>query len=167
MDASSSDKGRAFFLFRSEDGEIDAATWRFHTTWLALLVVALWIVWSFLRRYAFHDIATQPFIAPMTIVAYAYLVLFAFVVIIVAVSYTMLTMKRMRAVHRPPGLAGMVPLLALFAASLAGFQPQTPEAISIWWVVAFDGLFLASAAWTAYELGFRRPSGSARRDDPA
>lgn len=146
---------RARFLFRSEDGVVDAPTWRRHTAWLAALVLAMTLVWRLLRPYAHHDLATQAFFAPMTIVAYAYLIVYAFAVIFIAISYTMLSMKRLRDRGEPTGLAGLVPLLALFAGSLYFLQAKTPEVISYWYVVALDVALVLVVAGTIADLGFR------------
>lgn len=146
---------RARFLFRTEDGEIDAATWRFHTAWLLAVLVAMTAIWLVLRPYTRHDLHTTAFFAPLTIVAFTYLMIFAAAVLFIAVSWTMLTIKRLRARRLPTVLAVAVPLLALFAASLHALQPQTPDVISIWYVVALDALLALAVIWTAVELGLR------------
>lgn len=146
---------RARFLFRSEEGTVDAPTWRRHAAWLAGLVVAMTLVWFVLRPYAHHDLATQAFFAPMTIVAYAYLITYAFVILLIAIAYTMLSMKRLRDRGEPTGLAGLVPLLALFAGSLHFLQAKTPAAISYWYVVGLDATLFGIVLWTIIDLGFR------------
>lgn len=146
---------RVRFLFRQEQGTIDAPTWRRHTGWMLLVLAAMTSVWIALRPNAYHDLKHEAFLAPMTIVTYLYLVIFAFVVLLVAVSWVMLSMKRLRDRGEPPALAGLVPLLAFLAASAHSFQPQTPEAISIWWVVGFDVALAVAAVWTVVDLGFR------------
>ena len=155
MPAGGVGSSRARFLFREEAGTIDAATWRFHATWLAALAAVLTLVWWALRPYAHHDLATQAFLAPMTIVAYAYLIAYAFALILLAICYVMLTMKRFRALGAPAGLAGLVPLLALFAASAHFLRAQTPDVVALGYVVALDAALLAVAAWTIAELGVR------------
>lgn len=135
---------------------MDAATWRFHAGWLAALALALTGVWLLLRPHAHHDLRTEAFIAPLTIVAYGYLVLYAFALILLAICYTMLTIKRLRDRHRPTGLAGAVPLLVLLAASLHFMREQTPDVILLAYVVALDAALAAAIAWTVVELGFDR-----------
>jgi hypothetical protein len=152
---------RARFLFRTEAGTIDQRTWRFHAGWLAALAVGLTAIWTLLRPYAHHDLATSPFIVPMTIVAFTYLILFSFALILIAISYTMLSMKRLRALGQPTGLAGLVPLLALCAGSLHFLRDQTPDVITLWYVVALDVVLAAVVVATVYDLGFRRAPGEA------
>lgn len=146
---------RSRFLFREDAGTIGAATWRFHAAWLAALAVAMTLGWFALQPYAHHDLKTQAFLQPMTIVAFAYLIVYAFALILVAISYVMLTMKRFRAVGAPAGLAGLVPLLALFAASAHFMHSQTPDAFGLPYVVALDAALAIVTLWTVVELGVR------------
>ena len=146
---------RARFLFRSEDGTIDAPTWRRHAAWLAALVAAMTAIWLVLQPYAHHDLATSAFIAPMTILAFAYLIIYAFAVLFIAISYTMLSTKRLRDRGEPTGLAALVPLLALFDGSLHFLQAKTPDVISLWYVVGLDVALAAVLVWTIVDLGFR------------
>ena len=149
----SSDRRR--FLFRTEEGVIDAPTWRLHAGWLAALLVVMTLAWMLLRPYAHHDLAKSAFIAPMTILAFTYLVVFSFAVLLIAISYTMLSMKRFRDRGEPVGLAGLVPLLALFSGSLHFIQPQAPDVISGWYLVATDAVLVGAMIWTVVECGFR------------
>ena len=146
---------RARFLFRSEEGVIDAPTWRRHAAWLVALALAMTVGWMALRPYAHHDLATQVFLAPMTIVAFAYLIVYSFGILFIAISYTMLSMKRLRDRGEPTALAGLVPLFLLFAGSLHFLQGKTPDVISIWYVVAMDVVLVAVAVVTIVDLGFR------------
>ena len=146
---------RRRFLFRTEDGVIDAPTWRLHAGWLAALLAVMTLAWMLLRPYAHHDLAKSAFIAPMTILAFAYLVVFAFAVLLIFISYTMLSMKRFRDRGEPVGLAGLVPLLALFAGSLHFIQPQAPDVISWWYLVATDTVLAGTVCWTIFDCGFR------------
>ncbi len=147
---------RARFLFRNEAGLIDAPTWRLHAAWLAGLAAVMTLIWLALRPYAHHDLATTAFLDPMTIVAFAYLIIYAFAVLIVAISYTMLSMKRLRDRGEPTGLAGLVPLLALCAGSLHFLQAKTPDVISGWYVVGLDAASVLVLVATIADLGFRK-----------
>ena len=154
-DAPGARSERARFLFRSDAGTIDAATWRLHAAWLAVLLVCLTLLWFVLRPYAHHDLATSAFIAPMTILAFAYLVVYAFAVILIAICYVMLSMKRFRARGWPAALASVIPLLALFAASLHFLRAQTPDAVALWYVILLDAALAGATVWTVVELGVR------------
>ena len=153
---------RIRFLFRNEYGVVDAPTWRFHAAWLFGLLVVLAIGWAMLRPYAHHDLAKSAFIAPLTILAFAYLIVGSFAVLLVAVSYVMLSMKRCRDRGLPVGLAGLVPVLVLFAASLHFLRGQTPDVIQLWHVVLTDAVVIAAIAWTVVEFGVRPTIAGAR-----
>ena len=92
----------------------------------------------------------------MTIVAFAYLILYAFAVLFIAISYTMLSIKRLRNRGQPTALGALVPLLALFSGAAHWLQPQTPDVISIWYVVGLDAALAIVAVWTIADLGFGR-----------
>jgi uncharacterized membrane protein YhaH (DUF805 family) len=145
---------RRRFLFRSEEGVIDASTWRLHTGWLVLLVSVMTVVWLVLRPYAHHDLATSAFIAPMTILAFGYLIVFTFAILFVAIAYTMLSIKRLRDRGEPTMLAGLIPFLALCSGSLHFIQPQVPDVISSWYLVALDAVLAIVIVWTIVDLGF-------------
>ena len=146
---------RAHFLFREDFGVVDAATWRFHTAWLALLTLALTLLLIPLRPYTFHDLATTPFLAPLTILAYGYVVVYSFAILAIAISFVMLSIKRLRDRGRPTGFAGMVPFLAFLAASVHFLRPQVPDTISIWYAIALDVLLAVAVVVTVVELGFK------------
>ena len=151
---------RRRFLFRSEDGVIDAPTWRFHAGWLAALLLALTLVWLVLRPYAHHDLSQSAFLAPLTIIAFAYLIIFTFAVLLIAISFTMLSMKRLRDRREPVGLGGLVPLLALFAGALHFLQPQATDVISWWYLVITDVALAAAIVWTVVDCGFKPGRGT-------
>ncbi len=146
---------RARFLFREDFGVIDAATWRVHAAWLVALLLVLTALIVPLEPYMKHDLAKQPFFAPLTIVAYTYVISYSFAVLSIAISYTMLSIKRLRDRGKPTALAGLVPFLVLLAGAGHFLQPIAADTISIWYVVALDALLLVAAVATVIELGFR------------
>ena len=146
---------RARFLFREDFGVINAATWRFHAAWLLVLLLALTVLLVPLEPYMKHDLAKQPFFAPLTILAYTYVITYSFVVLSIAISYTMLSIKRLRDRGKPTALAGLVPFLVLIAGSAHFLQPIAADAISIWYVVTLDALLVVAIVATVVELGFR------------
>jgi uncharacterized membrane protein YhaH (DUF805 family) len=149
---------RRHFLFRNDQGMIDAPTWRANAGGLALAAAALTALWLALAPYTHHDLKTTAFIAPMTILAFAYLMVYAFAVLLIAISFTNLSAKRLRDLGRPTGLAGLVPLLALFSGAAHWLQPQVSDVIAIWYVVGLDVGLVAAIGWSVVEMGF-----SARR----
>lgn len=146
---------RARFLFQADQGTIDAPTWRRHAAWMALVLGVATGVWRLLAPYTHHDLAKSAFLAPLTILAFVYLLIFAFGVLLIAISFYNLSAKRLRARHKPIGLAGLVPFLALLSGSLHFIQPQVPDVIAIWYVVGVDAALALAIVWTVAALGFR------------
>ena len=146
---------RVRFLFRQENGRIDAATWRIHAGWIAAVAAALTIGWVLLRPYAHHDLKTEAFIRWITVAAFTYVIVYAFALILLAICYTMLSIKRLRDLGRPTALAGLVPLFVFFAACLLFMRDQTPDVIVLPYVIALDLVLAIVVVWTVAELGFR------------
>lgn len=155
------DAERIRFLYRTEQGRIDRATWARGAAALALVIAPFALVWFFLSPYTAHDLAKDPFFVPMTAVAYAFVIVYAFVILLVAVSYVNLSAKRFRDLGRewPVGLAGLAPLMALIAGAAHWLQPRVAEVMPVYWVWGADAVLVAVIGWTAYELGFRDYNG--------
>ncbi len=151
------DSERFRFLYRSDQGRIDSLTWLRGVRALALALVPFGLIWMVLAPYADHDITSTPFFVPQTVLAYAFAILYAFVVLIVAVSYVNLSAKRFRDLGRAPavGLAGLAPFAALFAGAAHWLQPRVAEAMARGWVWGADAIFIGVALWTLYELGLQ------------
>jgi len=156
------DAARLRFLYQTEEGRIDRATWRRGAGALLTALAPLTLIWFALQPYSAHDLATTPFFAPMTILAYAYVIFFAFAVMLAVVSFINLSAKRFRdrGLTPPLGLASLAPLLALLAGAVHFWQPRAAEVMSRWYVWGVDAIFVAGTLWTIYELGWRE-------DDPA
>ena len=143
------------FLFRAEEGSIGRGDWRRGAAILALLLVALFAGWRFLAPWANRGLDQRGFIDPMTIITYVYLIVYAFAAILIAVCYVNLSGKRLRARALPPGLAGLLPLAALFSGAAHWLQPRVAEAMPFWIVVACDLALATVFVWSLVELGFR------------
>jgi hypothetical protein len=141
------------FLFRTDEGEIDAPTWRRGASLLLAILVVATIVWWLLAPYARHDLDTMPFFQPMVMVAYVYLMAFSFAVILTAICFTNLTAKRLRSRRRPPSLAGLLPLMCLFAGAAHWLQPRVGDDFPIATVITIDILVVAVAIWVVLDCG--------------
>ncbi|HEY8214083.1 MAG TPA: hypothetical protein VIG36_08155 [Methylocystis sp.] len=155
---------RLRFLYQTEQGRIDRVTWLRGAGALAAVLLALTLIWFALQPYSVHDLATTPFFAPMTVLAYAYVIFYAFAVMLIVVSFINLSTKRFRDRGRSPplGLASVAPLLALVAGAAHFWQPRAAEVMSRWYVWGADALFVAAAFWTIYELGWREDDSAGR-----
>jgi uncharacterized membrane protein YhaH (DUF805 family) len=151
------DAERIRFLYRTEEGRIDRATWIRGAGALAAILAPFFLVWLALSPYTEHNLETDPFFVPMTVVAYAFALLYAFVILLVAASYVNLSAKRFRDLGRewPVALAGLAPLMALVAGATHWLQPRVAEVMPRFWVWGADALLLGAILWTAYELGFK------------
>jgi hypothetical protein len=153
------DAERIRFLYRTEQGRIDRATWLRGAGALAAILAPFLLIWMALLPYTDHDLARgDPFFVPMTAVAYTYLILLTFVILLVSVSYVNLSAKRFRTLaHQAPlALAGLAPLVALIVSATHWLQPRVAEVMPRFWVWGADAVLVAVVAWTIYELGVRK-----------
>jgi hypothetical protein len=149
---------RIRFLYRTDAGAIDRETWRRGAAALVAALVPFTLIWLALEPYTDHDLAKSPLWVPMTAAAYAFLILYAFIVMLIAISFVNLSAKRFRALGRPwpLGLASLLPLFALLAGASHFLQPRVAEVMPRWYIYPVDAALAGLALWTVYELGFVR-----------
>lgn len=145
------------FLFRNDKGRIGKDVWRRYAWRLFAILIPMYGFWLLLAPFAFHDLSKTPLFAPMTALAYAYAIVFAFTTMLVTISYVNLSAKRFRDLGRPSplGLAALAPFAALLSGAAHFFQGLVEGVVPRWQVYPFDAAFVVVAAWTIYELGFR------------
>ena len=151
------DSERIRFLYRSDQGRIDSVTWLRGVRTLTLILVPFALIWLVLAPYTDHDITASPFFVPQTALAYAFAILYAFVVLLVAVSYVNLSAKRFRDRQMSPtlGYASLAPFAALIAGATHWLQPRVAEAMARGWVWGADAVLIGFVLWTLYELGLQ------------
>lgn len=154
------DAARFHFLFRSDAGKIDRATWTKFAGALAGIVFAATLPWLYLRAHIVHDLSKDRFFAPEIFAAYAYALVYTFALIIIGVSYMNLTSKRYRARGWPNalGLASLAPLAAFLAGALRLapiLSPAATDIVPIWAIWGAEAVFAGVAGWTVWELGLR------------
>lgn len=142
------------FLFRTDRGRIGGAVWWRGTIPLVLLAAVLTGGWMLLRPYASHDLSKTPFLDAATLLAHAYLVCFAFAVILIAVCEYNLSAKRFRDRGRPAALAAILPLTLLVAGALIWFVPRSSGDLPEWTAPAALVVVLAVVVWNVVDLGF-------------
>lgn len=143
------------FLFRTDQGRITRATWWRGTVPLAVLAGLGALGWWALRPYAHHDLSETAFLAPLTIVAFAYLLVYSFALILIGVCEYNLSAKRFRDRGLPGALAAVLPLSLLFGGALIWFIPQSFDTVPPWAAPLSVVAMLAVAAWNVVELGVR------------
>ncbi len=148
----------ARFGFRTDEGRVDAWTWRQGIGLLAAIFMALTAAWVAVLPYAHRELNPGSSLFDLkTFLAFVYLLCYAFAVLFIGISFYNLSAKRLRARNLPTGLAGLVPLAALFSGAAHWLQPRVSEHLSYWYVVGLDALLVGAIVWTVLELGFREP----------
>jgi uncharacterized membrane protein HdeD (DUF308 family) len=144
------------FGFRTDQGRIDAKTWRLGTAFLGAPLAALTLIWFFLAPLAHHDLATTPFLAWCTIAAFVYLLVYAFAILLAAICHYNLSAKRWRdrGWRFPEALAGLLPLSALASGAAHWLQPRVSEVMPYWYVAGLDAALAVIIVWNVAELGF-------------
>jgi hypothetical protein len=141
------------FLYRSEEGEIGRGLWWLGLAPLVSAITAMTFVWLALLPYAGRGLDERAFLDPLTAVAYLFLTLYAFSILLASVCFVLLSMKRLRARARPVGLAGLPPLAALLAGAAHWLEPQMGGAVPLWAVYACDGLLALALVWAVLDMG--------------
>ncbi|WP_374305937.1 hypothetical protein [Methylocella sp.] len=149
--------------FRTQEGVLDAWTWRRGAAFLAVVLVFLTALWRLVEPYAYRVMTpTTPLFDWRVFAAYVYLIFYALAVLLIGISLYNISAKRLRARGLPTGLAGLVPLATLFWGAARWLQPRVAEQMSPWWVTGCAALLVGAVVWTALELGFREPRGLGR-----
>ena len=144
------------FLFRGDQGVISRAQWWRGTAGLTAVLAALSGIWMVIGRYAYEaqgPAARTELFDPNIFAAYAYLILYGFCVMLIAISHYNLSAKRWRARGRPSGLAGLLPLLALFSGAAHWLYPRVSEDMPYWTVGLTDVLLVVVIVWNVVDLG--------------
>jgi uncharacterized membrane protein YhaH (DUF805 family) len=147
------ERSRAFFLFRSDAGAIDAATWWRGTLLLAGIFAALAIGWVFLEPYADHDLTTDLWVTAGILAANLYRLLFGFAILLILISHYNLSAKRWRDIGWPAALAGLLPFVAGICAAVHWLEPRVSPALPHAVTLAADAALAAVVVWNIVELG--------------
>lgn len=142
------------FLFRTDQGVVSADVWWRGTIALAAALLFLHFVWEAVSSQPREPMnANSTLFDPLVFATYLYLTFYGIMILLIAVSHFNLSAKRWRACGKPPALAGLWPLSALFAGAAHWLQPRMPDVIAPWTVGALDLVFGAIAIWNIYQLG--------------
>jgi uncharacterized membrane protein YhaH (DUF805 family) len=155
---------RIRFLFRSEQGRVDRETWRRAALSLLAVFAPFLGLWLLLEPYTNHDLSKTPLFDPMVALAYSYLIVFAFIGLLIAISFVNLSAKRFRDIGRPAplGLASLAPLLIFVDGAARWLQVRIAEIMPHWQVYPFDAAAVLMVGWTIYELGFAEKRSAAQ-----
>jgi uncharacterized membrane protein YhaH (DUF805 family) len=150
----SAPEDRFRFLYRQGEGVVDRTTWARASLLpmgiaLVLTAVAFWIAPDKPR-----DLGSEAFINPLIVLRQAYLIAYAFALLICLVAEYFLCAKRFRDRGRPGALAGIAPFALLIAGAANWYQPLSEGVMSPAALIAVDVVALAAIVWTVAELGF-------------
>ena len=154
MDGSSPDERGFRFLFRTDRGRIDRATWWRGTLPLASIGAVATLVWILVRPFTIHGL-DQPPLAVLG--AYLYLLAFSFGLLVLLICEYNLSAKRFAARGLPPALAGILPLSLLLGGAFAWYLPRSQGLLPDWsaWVAIMVAVVVI--VWNVVELGIRQP----------
>jgi len=144
------------FLFRTDQGVISRAQWWRGTAGLAAALAGFSGIWMVIGRYAYEaqgPEARADLFDASIFAAYAYLIFFGFCVMLISICHYNLSAKRLRARGRPSGLAGLLPLLALFSGAAHWLYPRVSEDMPYWTVGLTDVVLVAVIVWNIVDLG--------------
>jgi uncharacterized membrane protein YhaH (DUF805 family) len=145
------------FLYRTDEGTISRQQWWRGVAILACVLLAFAVGWSLLAPYANRGLDERQLLDALTITTYIYLCIYAFAILLIAVCFVNLSIKRLRARNLPTGLAGLLPLAALVTSAAHWLQPRVADVMPGWSVTLCDIGLLAVIVWSIVELGVREP----------
>jgi len=147
------------FLYRETEGFIGGREWALASAAPVGVALVLTVIALAVAPDAPRDLAHEAFIDPLTVARHAYLIVYAFALILCAVAEYFVSAKRFADRGLPPALAGLAPFSLLVAGAAHWYQPRSEGTMPEGLVYVFDGLAIAILAWNVIELGF----GASRR----
>jgi uncharacterized membrane protein YhaH (DUF805 family) len=141
------------FLFKKDCGEISRGVWIRGAIAIAVPLVVAEAGWLVLSPHVTRAVSHIELVDALTIVAYFYLMIFAFVGLLAAICFYNLSAKRFRARGRPASFAGLFLIAALSATVASALHPGSQGADPLWLVDATVAVAAALLVWTIWELG--------------
>ena len=152
--AESARAARFRFLYRESEGTIGGREWALASLGPVGIALILTLIAFAIAPNAPRDLAREAFIDPLTVARHAYLIVYAFALILCAVAEYFVSAKRFADRGKPPALAGLAPFSLLIAGAAYWYQPRSEGTMPEGLVYAFAALAVAIIAWNVVELGF-------------
>lgn len=150
-------RGERFrFLYRQGEGAIDRREWRLASWPPIAIALAMTFVWLVIAPRQARDLSREGLIDLRVIATYAYLIVYAFALLLCAVAEYFVSAKRFADRGKPPALAGLAPFSLFLAAAANWYQPRSEGTMPLWLAWLFDVIALAILVWSVAELGFAR-----------
>ena len=142
------------FLYRTDKGRIDRAGWFRAAAPLAVSFVVTTAIMLALLPWANRPLTERAFFDPAAFAANSYILAYAALTLLTAISWVNLGAKRFRDRGRPAplGLAGLLPLAMLVAGAADWLQPRVAEVMPRATVWACEGALVVVAVWTFLEM---------------
>ena len=151
------------FLYRSDEGEIDVATWWRGALILAGIFVVLTLGWIVIEPYADKSLATTVIGTIVVLTANLYRLAYGFISLMLLICLYNLSAKRWRNLGRPSSFAGILPVALAVDAALHWLEPRVGGDLPHALVVVADIIVISVFVWTLIELGGIRARFSAVR----
>jgi heme/copper-type cytochrome/quinol oxidase subunit 4 len=157
--AESSRAARFRFLYRESEGFVGGREWARASVGPVGIALILTLVAFAVAPDAPRDLAREAFIDPLVVARHAYLIVYAFALILCAVAEYFVSAKRFADRGKPPALAGLAPFALLIAGAAYWYQPRSEGTMPAGLATVFAAFAVAIVAWNVIELGF----GASRR----
>ena len=123
---SQASRGERFrFLYRQGEGAINRREWRLASWPPIAIALAMTFVWLVIAPRQVRDLSREELIDLGVIATYAYLIVYAFALLLCAVAEYFVSAKRFADLGRPPALAGLAPFSLFVAAAANWYQPRS------------------------------------------
>lgn len=143
------------FLYRQDAGVLGRAAWWVAIAPPALALIVMTLVWLAIMPPGARDLTTEAFFEWKSVLAYAYLLVFAFATLLGFVMIYNVCAKRLRDRARPPALAGLLPFALFFDGAMHWLAARAGGAITEPMLWALDVAALAVVVWTILECGLK------------
>ncbi len=153
-------QGKSFhFLYREDKGEISQSLWWAGTWPLAGLLLVLSLIWLMIAPDPLHashsHVLSTQMQSILQLLTYFYLLIYGIVAMLIAISHTFLSMKRLRALRQPTGLGGLLPFTVLVVSAVNWLQPRMSDEMPLWTLWLADGTLAAVILFIIYDLGIK------------
>ncbi len=141
------------FLYRSDEGEIDVATWWRGALVLAGIFAVLTLGWIVVEPYADRSLATTVLSTIVVLTANLYRLAYGFICLLLLICLYNLSAKRWRNLGKPSSFAGILPVAVAIDAALHWLEPRVAGDLPHVLVIAADVIVIAVFLWALIELG--------------
>lgn len=153
-------QGKSFhFLYREDQGEVSKSLWWAGTWPLAVVLLVLTLIWLGIApdplhasKNTFLSLRMQSILQLFT---YGYLLIYGIAAMLIAISHTFLSMKRLRALRQPTGFGGLLPFTVLLVGAVTWLQPRLGDEMPVWSAGLADGVLVAVILLMIYDLGIK------------